>query len=167
MALLYRAAGIGKGRAGPALTRPAPAGRRSYQIATRFVLSSGSAAAFKAPQREAGSLAFCRHAVANPLRRSRILCSEMRDANRASGPDALTALLPELALHVVHGDADELVPVADSERWRRSERPFAFDRLAGSPPMTAASKAVSTPSRVGSHWVQYPSTRNAVTTITA
>ena len=52
---------------------------------------------------------------------------------RASGPDALTALPPELALHVVHGDADELVPVADGERWRRSERPFAFDRLAGSP----------------------------------
>ena len=40
MALLYRAAGIGKGRAGPALARPAPAGRRSYQIATRFVLTA-------------------------------------------------------------------------------------------------------------------------------
>ena len=39
IALLYRAAGIGKGRAGPALARPAPAGRRSYQIATRLVLA--------------------------------------------------------------------------------------------------------------------------------
>ena len=38
MVVISGTAGIGKGRAGPALTWPAPASRRSYQIATRFVL---------------------------------------------------------------------------------------------------------------------------------
>ena len=38
MVVIVGAAGIGKGRAGPALTWPAPASRRSYQIAMRFVL---------------------------------------------------------------------------------------------------------------------------------
>ena len=38
MVVILGAAGIGKGRAGPVLTWPAPASRRSYQIATRFVL---------------------------------------------------------------------------------------------------------------------------------
>ena len=52
---------------------------------------------------------------------------------RASGPEAFSGLPPELALHVIQGDADELVPAADSERWRRSERPFALDRIAGAP----------------------------------
>ena len=44
MMALYRAAGIGKGRAGPALARPAPAGRRSYPNRHAICLGCGAAA---------------------------------------------------------------------------------------------------------------------------
>ena len=103
---LYRAAGIGKGRAGPVLARPAPAGRRSYPNRYAICLGvCGVAAASHAALRQAqGERAaqrrhlrlphpsICRHAVAPipPKAHRHRSClhrqSQPFDRLRANGP---------------------------------------------------------------------------------